>query len=175
MNKFRNTGSVHDIDKSGRPRSVVATDTVQKVEEMLIDRPKISVRDGGFELGISSSSFHRAAREIGFRPYRPYTVVELSDDDFDRRVEFRSTFLAKLNQETRFLDRIILSDESEFRMNGVVNHHNCCNWAPSNPHQQIPISEPAPNVMVWGGLTSAGIIGPYFFDRKLLANPIWPC
>ena len=162
--KFKETGRVHDIDKSGRPRSVISSDTVQKVEEMLTDSPRTSVREGALELGISKDSFHRAAIEIGFRPYRPYTVIELSDDDFDRREEFCSTFLAKLKQETGLLDKIIWSDESEFRLNGVVNRHNCCYWAPSNPHQQIPIAEHAPGVMVWCGLTSAGIIGPYFFD-----------
>lgn len=170
VNKFEETGSVHDRERSGRPRSVVTQDTVKNVQKMLVDSPNTSIRTGALELEMSKTSYHRAARETGFRPYRPTTVVALSDDDFDRREEFCTTFLAKLDQEPGLLDNIIWSDESLFKLNGVVNRHNCCYWASSNPHMQIPVDEFAPGIMVWCGLTSSGIIGPYFFDENVVAD-----
>lgn len=170
VKKFEETGSVHDRDRSGRPLSIVTEETVETVEKMLVDSPNTSIRVGARELGISNTSFHTAARKTGFRPYRPTTVVALSDDDFDRRVEFCTTFLAKLDQEPGLLDNIIWSDESFFKLNGTVNRHNCCYWASSNPHVQIPVDEFAPGVMVWCGLTSSGIVGPYFFDENVVAD-----
>jgi len=96
--------------------------------------------------------------------------------------EFKNFHLAKIEQEPGFLYKIIWSDESDFKLNGVVNRHNCCYWAPSNPHVQIPVSERAPGVMVWCGLTSCGIIGPYFFEGNvtgqsylaMLNDFLWP-
>jgi transposase len=182
VDKFKETGSVHDVHRSGRHRSVLTNETIQQVEDLLVYSPQTSVRNGAIDLGISKSSFHRSTTELGFRPYRPTTVVELSDDDLDRREEFCSTFLIKLEQEPHLLDKIIWSDESLFRMNGVVNCHNCCYWAPSNPCVQVSIPEESSGVMVWCGLTSSGIIGPYFFDESvtgesylaMLKEFLWP-
>jgi hypothetical protein len=170
VKKFEETGSVHDRDRSGRPHSVVTEKTVETVREMLVDSPNTSIRAGALELGISNTSFYNAARELSFSPYRPTTVVALSDDDFDRRAEFCTTFLAKLDQEPDLLDKVIWSDESEFKLNGVINRHNCCYWASSNPHIQIPIKQFASGIMVWCGITSAGIIGPYFFNETVVAD-----
>ena len=35
VNKFKETGSVHDRERSGRPRSVVTEETKQSIKEML--------------------------------------------------------------------------------------------------------------------------------------------
>jgi hypothetical protein len=182
VTKFRETGSVHDRDRPGRSRSVLSAETVEMVHELLINEPNTPVKAGALEVGISKTSFHRAARELGFRPYRPTTVVELSDDDFDRRQEFCVTFLAKVKEDPGLADKVIWSDESEFKLNGTINRHNCCYWASTNPHIQIPVSQFAAGVMVWCGLTSAGIIGPYFFDDNvtggkylaMLKTFLWP-
>jgi hypothetical protein len=181
VKKFKETGSVHDRDKSGRPRSVVTEDTIEKVKEFLENTPQTSSRKGAIELGISHTSFHRAIKESDYRPYRPTTTIELSDDDFDRRIEYCETFLAKLKEESRLLDKIVWSDESQFMLNGTINRHNCCYYATSNPHIEIPVANSKLSVMVWCGITSSEIIGPYFFEENvtgesylaMLQNFLW--
>lgn len=170
VEKFQETGSVEDKSRSGRPRTAVSEESIKKVSEKLLECPKISIRVASLELGMSKDSFHRAAQEAGFRPYRPYTVIELSEDDFDRRDEFSSTFLALLEQNPGLLDKIIWSDESEFRLNGVVNRHNSCYWAQANPQEQMPVQHTSAGVMVWCAVTSTKIIGPYFFDGSVNAD-----
>ena len=182
VKKFKETGSVHDRNKSGRPRSAVIPERVEQVKQVLIEKPNTSIANGSLEMGMSYASYQRAVKETGFRPYRPHKVVELSDDDFDRREEFCTTLLAKLDQNLALLDKIVWSDESLFKINGVVNRHNCCYWAPSNPHEQYPVPNDDNGVMVWCGLTSSGIIGPYFFEEKvtgesylaMLEQFLWP-
>lgn len=152
------------------------------MKKVLTETTHTSVRAGAAVMEISPSSFYRAAKETGFRPFRPYTVINLSDDDFDRRVEFCTTFLDMIRQNPRLLDKIIWSDESNFRLNGVINRHNCCYWAPFNPHVQIPIDEQAPGLTVWCGLYSGGILGPFFFEETVtgaryltvLKDDVWP-
>ena len=182
VRKFAETGSVHDRNRPGRPNTIVTSETIQAVEELFIATPQTSVRAGALEMDISPSSFYHAAKETGFRPYRPYTVVELSDDDFDRREDFCERFLAKIKEKPTLIDNVLWSDESNFKLNGVVNRHNCCYWAPSNPNEQIPIAEKAPGITVWCGIHSGGIVGPFFFEGTvtgarylgMLEKDLWP-
>ena len=59
------------------------------------------------------------------KPYFPRLIHELSEDDFDRRLETCDTLLQKLADDPNFVDNIIWSDESKFTLDGYVNRHNC--------------------------------------------------
>ena len=50
--------------------------------------PSTSVRAVASTLNTSKSSVHRALRSEAFKPYKPTSVQQLTDDDFDRRIEF---------------------------------------------------------------------------------------
>jgi len=160
VKKFKETGSVHDRERSGRPRSVVTEQAKQNIREMMQEDANISIRRGAGDINMTRSSYHRAIEEAGLRPFRPTTVQELSDDDFDRRKEFCDTMLAEFDRNPGLVDKIIWSDESQFTLKGVINRHNCCYWAFSNPSIQIPVSNLKGGVMVWCGLTSGGLISP---------------
>ena len=180
--KFNETGSIHNIKGSGRSRSVVTEQAISSVTELLKNSNNLSITQGAEATGMSKSSYYRAVIEAGFHAYRPTTVQELSDDDFQNRVKFCETMLAKFDENARLVNKILWSDESQFMLNGTVNRHNCCSWASSNPHEQIPVRNSKLGVMVWCGMTSAGLIGPYFFSDsvtgesylKMLNDFIWP-
>ena len=182
VTKFKQTGSVLDLPRSGRSRSVRTQEIITKVENLILDRPNISVSVGARELDISPASFHRIIKELGFRPFKPCAAIELSDDDFDRRHEFCQSMVDRIEAEPAILNKIIWSDESEFKLNGTINRHNCRYWASTNPHELIPRSQYADGVMVWCGITPSGIIGPYFFEEnvngpsylKMLEDYLWP-
>ena len=142
-------------------------EAVSTVTELLKNSSSLSIAQGAQATGMSKTSFYRAVIKAGYHAYRPTTVQALSDDDFQKRLDFCSTMLAKFDQDTRLVDKILWSDESQFMLNGTVNRHNCCSWAPSNPHEQIPVSNSKLGVMVWCGMTSAGLVGPYFFEDSV--------
>lgn len=165
VEKFEETGSVKM--RSGKhERSVLHTDNLQAVADLVAANEglPLSVRQGAAQLGLARDSYHRALKELGLKCYRPQLVVELSDDDFDRRMQHCETWLQKFAEEPQLLDNILWSDESEFRLNGHVNKHNCCYWSHGNPRIQIPVSNDRHNLHVWCGISSNGILGPYFFD-----------
>ena len=182
VTKFKQTGSVLDLPRSGRSRSVRTQETIKKVENLIQDRPNISVSSGALGLEISRSSFYRTIKELGFRPFKPCAAIDLSDDDFDRRQEFCESMIDRIKAEPGILDKIIWSDESEFKLNGTINRHNCRYWASTNPHELLRRSQYAEGIMVWCGITSSGIIGPYFFEEnvtgisylKMLQDYVWP-
>lgn len=182
MEKFKKTGSVHDQVKSGRPRSILTTKTIQRVKKIVEESSNLSVRQGARELDMTVSSYYKAIKEAGFHSFKPSTVIELSDDDFDRRIEFCQTMLVQFQNDSSLVNKIIWSDESKFMLSGVVNRHNCCYWAYSNPEIKIPVKNSRMGITVWCGLSSKGIIGPYFFEDtvtgesylEMLENFLWP-
>ena len=66
--------------------------------------------------------------------------------------------------------------------NGRVNRQNCVHWSDTNSHLIIDQELDVPRVVVWSGIWSNGVIGPFFFDGnvtgetylKMLKNVILP-
>jgi hypothetical protein len=109
-------------------------------------------------------------KELGLKPYRPQFLHALNDDDPDRRCEFADIFLNLVDNDPSLLDRIFWTDESTFKLNGHVNRHNCVYYATENPHIVISQEMNAPGVIVWAGIWSGGIIGPFFFHDTVTAE-----
>jgi hypothetical protein len=47
--------------------------------------------------------------------------------------------VVRSENDPRLPDKICWSDESQFRLDGQVNRHNCTYWATANPELQIEI------------------------------------
>jgi hypothetical protein len=47
-----------------------------------------------------------------------------------------------------------------------VNRWNDVYWADTNPHVTIDRVVNSAGIIVWGGICSAGLLGPYFFDEQ---------
>lgn len=120
--------------------------------------------------------------EIGLKPYRPRLLHALNEDDPDRRSQFCENFIAFHNLDPFLVDKVIWSDEAMFKLNGCINRHNSIYWTNENPHEILTKEVNTPGVTVWGGLTSDGLIGPFFFHETvnskryeaMLEDNLWP-
>ena len=117
------------------------------------------------------------------KPYHIKLVHKLSEDDFDRRVQFSEELLERLALDSSLLDRIIWSDEAIFTLSETVNRHNCVYWDFENPNIVKEIDGlGSEKVMVWVGLWSEGRTGPVFFNggvtgqryRQMLEDEVIP-
>ncbi|EFN89349.1 hypothetical protein EAI_07838, partial [Harpegnathos saltator] len=63
-----------------------------------------------------------------------YIVQELSQDDYDRRVEFCDTMMTRFGDNRQFFNWIYFSDEATFELNGSINRQNIRYGADENPH-----------------------------------------
>jgi len=61
---------------------------------------------------------------------------------------------------------LIMSDEAHFHLDGYVNKQNCQFWAAQNLRElhQRPLH--TAKVSVWYGISTVGIVGPYFFWKR---------
>jgi transposase len=168
--KFDETGSVQDLSRSGRPRSVSTEENKQRVLAAFEENPGTSAKRASLELNLSRTSLLRMMKELGLKLYRPRLLHDLNEDDPDRRCEFAEIFLNMVADDYSFLDRIIWTDEATFKLNGCVNRHNCVYYAVDNPHIVVTQEMNAPGVTVWTGIWSGGIIGPFFFRETVTAH-----
>jgi hypothetical protein len=169
--KFEQTGSVNDLPRSGRPRSVRTLENMEIIAETFVKSPKKSARKASNELDISDRSLRRILHsDLKLKPYRPKLLQALHEDDPDRRVEFCEQYIIRQEADNNFYKRILWSDEATFKLNGRINRHNCVYWAAKNPHAVISHELNVPGVTVWAGIWSGGVIGPYFYDGTVNAE-----
>jgi transposase len=180
--KFEETGSVANVQQPGRPVSANTAELRVALEASLERSPQKSTRRLSAELGVSQSTVLRSLHDLNYRPYRPRLIHGLLEDDPYQRMQFCEQFLSMAKDDETVLDRVIWSDEVLFKLNGHVNRHNCVYWDSSNPMVTIEKEVNSPGVMVWAGIWSGGIIGPFFFEGHvdgssylaLLTDQFWP-
>ena len=132
--KFKETGSVEDRQKSGRPRS--ATDKVSAISILAAVSKSLhkSTRRLSQEYGVSQSSAIRILHAFKWHPCKIQMLQHLSEDDPDRRVEFCQWALHQLEETPDLTLNILFTDEANFYVNGEINHQNWRYWCDSNPN-----------------------------------------
>ena len=89
-------------------------------------------------------------------------VQQLNPIDFSQR----NAYAHRILREPNFLDNLIMGDEAHFQLNGIVNRQNTRLWGTTNPRiipeRQLHLLK----VIVWCGITSTRVIGPYFFEDE---------
>ncbi|CAF1349618.1 unnamed protein product, partial [Rotaria sp. Silwood1] len=129
-----------------------------------------SKKRASIDLGISRRRLGRLMQDLNLKLYKPRLLQALNEDDPDRRTEFCEWVLDSFEEDPTLLDRILWTDEAIFKVNGRVNRHNCVYWSDTNPHLVIEQELNVPQVVVWGGIWSNGVVGPYFFEGNSTVN-----
>uniref|UniRef100_A0A1B6KCB5 DUF4817 domain-containing protein n=1 Tax=Graphocephala atropunctata TaxID=36148 RepID=A0A1B6KCB5_9HEMI len=169
--RFVDTGSVKDRARSGRPSTVTDEDGSLDILQSFIENPNESVTSAAQSHGLGGESVRKLLKMSGFKVYRVTLLQELSEDDFDRRMEFSEIMMNKIDQNKILLDGIVFSDESTFMWNGHVNRHNCRYWDNVNPHWMSEChTQHPPKLNVWAAIVRNSIIGPFFIDVNFNAK-----
>ena len=104
------------------------------------------------------------------KPHIPRLIHGLLEDDPDRRSQFCEHFVSLCKDNTTFLNQIVWTDEATFKLSGLVKRHNCVYWSDKNPHFTIATELNQPGIIVWAGISSAGIVGPVFFEGTVFGE-----
>ncbi|KAG2462260.1 ALG3 mannosyltransferase, partial [Polypterus senegalus] len=115
--KFRETGSVLDLPKCGRMKTVTNEETSVAVLASFSKSPQRSTRRMSLESGISRTSLWRILATHKWHPYKLQLLQHLNEDDPDRRTEFAEWAKQKLEQDPQFTQKILFSDEAHFYVN----------------------------------------------------------
>jgi hypothetical protein len=91
-------------------------------------------------------------------------VQAINDKDIVNRKTLCEVLLNTLDND--ILDHVLMMDEANFHICSNVNSQNCPYWAAENPrdiHQKTLHSE---KFIVFCGVASSGVTGPYFFEDE---------
>jgi AraC-like DNA-binding protein len=109
IERWRETGSVTDRPRSGRPQ--VGVDRVDDVRRLIEESPTTSIRRMSQTLDISRSTMHRIARSrVGVYPYRLQLRQQLQPQDFAARVRYGHWVLQEQAAEEAFVFLIFSSE-----------------------------------------------------------------
>ncbi len=138
----------------------------ERVAQLLVDDPQTSTRRGHLELDVSHTLYRRIVKKLKFKAYTPRLTRRLLEDDPDRRLQYCELMLNEYGADPTIFNQILFSDEAQFKLNGLVNRHNSVSYDTVNPHIHYETQLNQPGVLVWAGMSSFGMLGPYFFDRN---------
>ncbi|XP_076330532.1 uncharacterized protein LOC143236129 [Tachypleus tridentatus] len=164
--KFDEHGTLHHMRKgrSDQKRSSTSPTREQEVIDNVLNSPRKSMRQLSRKTGIPKSSVYRILKRSHFKCFILSLVHALNEDDLDRRVELCEWYLARCAGNDEFSVKVVWSDEATFTLNGSINRHNYTYWATENPHVTEEHHLNLPGVTVWCGLSTRGLIGPFFFQ-----------
>lgn len=168
VQRFRETGSVNDKPKSGRPsldedREKIVADELEAQQENP-EMGSASCRSISRRTGVPKSSVQRTLRHtMSLYPYRLQTNQVLTTSDKQNRVSFAQFLLSGEID----LESILWTDESYFSMAGHVNRHNAIVWGSEKPRKVIEADIHAPKVCVWFGYSARYRLTPFFFPSTV--------
>ncbi|RYA74223.1 hypothetical protein DD595_24580 [Enterobacter cloacae complex sp. 4DZ3-17B2] len=152
--RFEAIGSVKSRPKSGRPKTATNNDKALDVLQSFVEDSHISINRVAQEHEIGHASVSKILKLNKWHPYKLHLVQELSEDDFDRRIEFCDLMMEMIVDDPLLLDNIVFSDEATFELTGNVNRHNCRYWSDVNPHWKRDNHTQYPQkVNVWAGIS----------------------
>jgi transposase len=121
INKFRETGSVQDAPRSGRPST--SEETVLDIQDRMLPSPSKSVRRLSQQAHVSKSTAYRILRtKLKLHPYRMSVVHQLKETDHQSRVDYCTwfqNFLVEKGEE--ILHVTFFTDEAWFHLSEYVN------------------------------------------------------
>ncbi|KAL7855648.1 hypothetical protein AOLI_G00192520 [Acnodon oligacanthus] len=132
--KFRETGTVDDNPRSGRPMTATDEETSTMLLAAFAKSPRLSTRRLAAECGVSQSSLVWILHTKKWHPFKIQLQKKLSEDDPDRCVEFCTWALDQHQRDPAFAQGILFGDEANLYVSGEVNHQNMRHWSDENPH-----------------------------------------
>ena len=138
------------------------------VDSKVLMKQSVSVTGIGKALQISPSTAWRILRKrLGWYPYKPRTVVPLSNRHKEARVTFCNWLL---EQSEDFEMKCIWSDEKWFQLKQGPNKQNERYWAPCDPEVEVECRvQGGQKVMCWAGVIEGQLI-IHWFDNNVSVN-----
>jgi len=148
-------------------RKTMRLETCAAVAASIEHSPMKSTRKRSSELGVPRSTMQdHMKKDLNVRPFRPTFVNELSDGDMDRHYESCRALLDTFSNAVS-CSKVLFSDECAIYRS--ARDRNVVFWSKENPNFTQELEHNPPYVMIWAGMTSDEMTGPYSFDGQVNA------
>ncbi|PNF20647.1 hypothetical protein B7P43_G03034 [Cryptotermes secundus] len=170
---FVQTGcSVRLAKPPGRTR--VSDATVEQIRENFVRSSRKSRRRASRETGIPNVTVWRVLRKrLHLKVYELSIVQHLTDAGKVVRKEFYMQMFHRIQDDEKFLDSVIFSDESTFHVSGKVSTHNCTIWGSENPRVSLEHVHDSPKMHVFCTLSKERVYGPFSFMETTITGSVF--
>lgn len=119
LDKFRETRSVDDAKRCGRPAKL-SEEKLLDISDSVLQNPSKSLRKLAQKHDIGLGTIHKAVRrELQLFPYRIMAVQELKITDHEKRLRYCRWFNQFIKENTpAVLDVTFFTDEAWFHLSG---------------------------------------------------------
>ena len=165
VSRFEESGSV--AGKSYKRATTATTPTtIKQIARAISRNPRLSVRRLSKRTGIPPTTIHRILRKwLRLFPFKVQLTQKMKRGDKSSRIRQCKWLAAKLRSKS-FAANLLMTDEANFTLDGVVNKQNCRIWGTEIPCASAVKEQYPPHVTVWCGISKRAIIGPYFFEQS---------
>ena len=119
---------------------------------------------------MSKTTVWRVLRKrLVFEPHH-IQMVQLSDEDHKRRLDFCLQLQDLMTSDVHFPEKAQFSDEATFNVSGAVNRRNVRIWGSENPHVHVEHQPDSPKVNVFCAISSQKVYGPFFFAEETVSG-----
>ena len=81
--------------------------------------------------------------------------------------------LNKIDDDERFSQHVLFTDEATFHVNGCVNRDNCRIRGSQQSNEIVEYDRCSPKVNVWCGLMHDQVIGSFFFIEQTITGHVY--
>ena len=136
---FETHGTVCDVHKGryGRPPISTSPESSAMVLKHFEHSLQKSTKKCACETGISRTSVCHINKTAELKVFIPGLLHALNEDDPDRRMKYCEWFWNMVQENKAFVEKVVWSDEAQFKLNGTFNRHNCVYWRANNPHVSV--------------------------------------
>jgi transposase len=174
VRRLKETGSIKDRPRSGRPRTVRTRERKKRIREKIRRNPRRSARKLASEEGVSDRSMRRLLRDdLHLFPYKKRSLHGLSANQKIARLQRATALLERHDDES--VKKIIFSDEKVFTVEEKFNAQNDRIYAlaiEDIPEQLRTVQrfQKSNSVMVWAGVGHKGKLPLKFVDPGAKIN-----
>jgi transposase len=175
IKRWRETGSIADRPRTGRPRTVRTPERIKAVKARIRRNPRRSSRRLASQMGVSERSIRRILKEdLGLTPYKRRKVHGLSMQQRRARLERSNALLQRYDFGD--VERIVFSDEKLFVVEEHLNAQNdrvvyaaSFEAIPERVRTVQRFQKPG-SAMVWGAVSNRGKFPLVFVESGVKIN-----
>jgi transposase len=174
IRRYKETNSIEDRPREGRPKSARTPSNIRKIEKMITTKPNTPCSKLAVKVGISVSSATRILKEdLCLKPYKRRKAEALDAVHKQKRVKCCKALLKRFKDGA--VDNVLFSDEKWFVLEEKSNRQNDLVWAPSfeaaaEAVGPVEYTQYPSKIMVWAGISVRGRTRLVFFEPKKTVN-----
>uniref|UniRef100_A0AAF5DM15 Tc1-like transposase DDE domain-containing protein n=1 Tax=Strongyloides stercoralis TaxID=6248 RepID=A0AAF5DM15_STRER len=105
-------------------------------------------------------------KDLSLKPNKIQFTHHIKSSNANERLKFANDIDNLIREDENFIDKLIMTDEAYFQLDGYINKQNLIYWDTKNPRIVVEKAPHLKRITVFCAITSKRIYGPFYFEDK---------